>query len=80
MAMGPVDSAVLTGVVVSTGRWANGKSLDMRVFVGAAVFAVGLAVINSQNQRLASQFALLVLVAAVFAYGPAIVKKLGLTK
>ena len=78
MAMGPVDSAVLTGVIVSAGRWSQGKSLSMRTFIGAGTFAVFLAVINANDQDLASKFALLVLVAAAFAYGPDIAEKLGL--
>lgn len=78
MAMGPVDSAVLTGVVVSTGRWAQGKHLDMKLFTGAAVFAIFLSVMNAQSPDLASKFALLVLVAAVFMYGIPVSQKLGL--
>jgi len=70
----------MTGVLVVAGRWANDKPLDIRVAVGTAGLALFLAVINSSSPELASKFAVLILVSAVFLYGPGIVKKAGLTK
>lgn len=74
------NSAVLTGVVVTAGRWANNKPLEMRVVVGAAFLALGLAGLSAVNDELARNFGVLILVAALFAYGPAIIDKTGITK
>jgi hypothetical protein len=78
--MNTTNAVLMTGVLVVGGRWASDKPLDIRVAVGTAGLALFLAVINSSNPELASKFAVLILVSAVFLYGPAIVKKTGLTK
>lgn len=78
--MGTTNSVVLTGVIVSTGRWAENKPLEMRVVVGATFLAVGLAALGSVNDKLAQQFGVLILVAALFRYVVPIIKKTGITK
>lgn len=74
---GPV---VLTGMVVTAGRWSQGKTLTMRIVVGGAVLAIMLAAIGEANEELAGKFAVLVLAAAVLTYGVDIAKKTGLTR
>lgn len=78
--MNTTNAVLMTGLVVVSGRWASGKPLDIRLAVGTAGLALFLAVINSSSPELASRFAVLVLVTAVFMYGPTIAKKAGLTK
>lgn len=78
MAISPAGSIALTAVTVTTGRWAQGKILSARPVVGLAFTAVIIAVMSEANYEFAAQFALLILVASVFVYGPAISKKLGL--
>lgn len=78
--MDTTNSAVLTGVTVTVGRWAEGQSLDMRVVVGSAFLAVGLAGLGAVNTELAQNFGVLILVAALFRYGVSIINKTGITK
>lgn len=78
MAFSPVNSAVLTGVTVTVGQWSQDKGVTINVVVGSAIFAIGLAAINEAAPDLASKFGLLVLVVALFMYGPAIAWKLGM--
>lgn len=78
--MNTTNAVVMTGLVVVAGHWANGKQLSVRVAVGTAGLALFLAVLNASSPELAGKFAVLVLVGAVFLYGPGIVKKTGLTK
>lgn len=78
--MNTTNWVLLTGLVVVAGHWANGKPLDIRLAVGTAGIALFLAVINASSPELASRFAALVLIGAVFIYGPGIAKKTGLTK
>lgn len=78
--MGTTNSAVLTGVIVTTGRWAENKPLEMRVVVGAAFLAVGLAALSAVNDNLARNFGVLILVAALMRYTIPIVGKTGVAK
>jgi hypothetical protein len=78
--MNTTNAVLMTAVVVVAGRWANEKPLSIRIAVGTAGLALFLAVLNSSSPDLASKFAVLILLAAVFQYGPGIVKKAGLTK
>lgn len=78
--MSATNSAVLTALFVTGGRWAKGDKLDVKVFVGAAVYFVGLSVMSNMDTRLAQDFGLLVLVGAVLVYGVPLMQKLGLLK
>lgn len=80
MALGAASSAVLTGTVVTAGRWSEGKQLSMRVIVGATFLAVGLSVLSELNPDLGSAFGALILVAALLRYTVPIVRKTGLAK
>lgn len=75
--MDTTTAAVATGVVVAIGRWSQKKKFDSKVIVGTAVVALFLAILGSSNEKLASQFAVLILVAAVLTYGVDIGKSLG---
>lgn len=78
--MNTTNAVVLTSVVVVAGHWANDKKLSIRVAIGAGALAFGLAALDQSSPELASKFAILILVAAVFMYAPGIAKKAGLTK
>lgn len=75
--MDTTTSVIATGLVVTVGRWSDEKKLDVKMFVGFGVLAVFFAVMQSANDKLAQQFALLVLVTAVLLYGVPIGKKIG---
>lgn len=70
-------SVMATGIVVTVGRWSQEKKLEFRIFVGFGFLAIFMAVMQSGNEKLAQQFAALVLVAAVMYYGVPIGQKLG---
>lgn len=78
MAISPVNAAVLTGVTVTIGQWSQDKGLTINVVVGSTVFAIVLAGMNEVSPELAGKFGLLVMVIALFMYGPAIAWKLGM--
>lgn len=78
--MNTTTSTVLTAVIVTTGQWSQGKSLSIRIFVGMGMVAIFLAVIAEADAEMAQKFGALILIAAVFLYGPSITKKLGFTK
>lgn len=78
--MNTTNAVLMTSLIVVAGRWANEKPLDIKLAVGTAGLALFLAVINASQPELASKFAVLILLSAVFLYGPGIVKKAGLTK
>lgn len=76
--MDTTQAAVLTGIVVTAGEWAkNDKGPSIKIVVGATVLAFMLAGLSAVNDKLGSQFAVLILVGAIFAYAPDIVSKLG---
>lgn len=78
--MNTTTSAVATAAIVGAGRWAEGKPIDLRIAIGATVFAVGLSLIGNSNQELASKLALMVLIVTMFKYVPTIGRKTGLSR
>lgn len=78
MAFSPINAAVLTAGTVTIGQWSAGNPLTPRYIIGGAFLAVSLAAMNEMSEKLASQFALLILVVTVFRWGPAIFHKFGL--
>lgn len=77
--MNTTNSVVATAAIVTVGKWSNDEPLTPRIFVGGMFLALGLAMMEQANQKLASRFALLILVAATFSYVPSIAYKAGLT-
>lgn len=79
--MDTTTSVVLTGVVVFTGQWAKkDEGPSIKLVVGGMVLAVMLSAMSQSNDKLASQFAALILVTAVLMYARPIAKKLGYSK
>lgn len=74
--MDATTSAVLTGTVVTVGRWSQGKGLEAKVVIGAGVFAIGLSAIASGQPEFAGKLGALVLVGALLTYGIPIAKAL----
>ncbi len=74
--MDATSGLVLTGAVVSVGRLAEGKGVDLRIWVGVVVCAYVLATVDGVRPKLASQISLLILVTAVLTYGLKIAQKL----
>jgi len=68
-----------TGIIVLAGRWANDKPIDVKTAIGIGVYALGIAGLAATNEKLASQFATLVLISAGFLYVIPLASKLGLT-
>jgi hypothetical protein len=73
--MNTTSAAVLTVVVVGTGRFAEDKPFDPKLAIAAAALALSLAALSQANEPLASQFGTLILVGAVLRYGVSIGKK-----
>lgn len=71
-----IPTVVLTGVVVTAGYWADNKLLNIRIAVGLTVYAIALSYLDNFSPELASMFAALVLVAAVWTYTPTITSHL----
>jgi hypothetical protein len=72
------SSLMLTGGIVTLGRWAEGKPLSMRVVLGAGFVALMLAGVSNADKEFGRKFALLILVIALYAYGPPILTRSGL--
>lgn len=79
--MDTTTSVVLTVVIVSVGQWAKKEgSISIKLVVGMMVLAIMLSALESGNEKLAKQFAALILVGAVLVYAVPITKKLGFAK
>lgn len=81
MALDTTTSVVATGIVVFTGQWAKkDEGPSIKLVVGGMVLAVMLSAMSQSNEKLASQFATLILVGALLTYVVPISKKLGYSK
>lgn len=80
MAMDTTSAAFGTAVIVTAGQWAkDGKGPSIKVIVGMLFLAYFLTLMSQGNPKLASQFAVLILVGALITYTIPITNKLGLT-
>lgn len=70
--MNTTDIIVVTALVVVAGQWAENKPLSMRIGLGAAFAAIGLAVLTRMDSGLGTGLAVTALVAATLNYGPAL--------
>lgn len=78
--MNPTSAVVLTGTITAAGTWAQDKQISIRTFVGTGVLAIILAAMGEVSPELASQFGLLIVVAAALYYTIPIAKGLGYTR
>lgn len=78
--MNTTSAVMLTGLLVVGGYWSQDQKLNLRIAIGVVALALFLSVLDGYSPDIAGKFAVLVLITAVFLYGPAIAKKAGLTK
>lgn len=78
--MDNTTAAVSTVIVVTAGRWADGKGLEAKIVVGGGVYMIMLSVIDSGQPKLAGQIATLVLVTALLMYAVPLFEKMGYGK
>lgn len=76
--MDTTTSSLLTGVIVVSGQVANGKGVNMSVVIAVLFLAMVLSIMGDANSDLARKFGLLILIVALFANGPAILKGLNI--
>lgn len=79
--MDTTTSVVAAVLIVAVGQWSkkDGK-ISIKLVIGMMFLAIFLSALSSANEKLAQQFAALILVGAVFTYFMPIAKKLGYTK
>lgn len=76
-----VTSVIATGLIVVLGQWVKSEEVSIKTFVGMGALIVFLAVMQDINSKLATQFAVLILVSAVLIYGVPVGQKIaGLAK
>lgn len=79
--MDTTTSVVAAVVIVAVGQWAKKDGeISIKLVVGMMFLAILLSALSSANEKLASQFAALILIGAVFTYFLPIAKKLGYSK
>lgn len=79
--MDTTTSVVAAVLIVAVGQWAkkDGK-IGIKLVIGLMFLAIFLSALSSANEKLAQQFAALILVGAVLTYFLPIAKKLGYSK
>jgi hypothetical protein len=76
----PVAAALVTGAMVIAGKWSEGKAPNINNAVGVAGIALGLALMDQANEKLASTFAWLIVLSVTIVYFPKIARGTGLAK
>lgn len=71
-----VTALVATGIIVTLGQWSKNEKVSIKTFVGMGALIVFLAVMQDINSKLATQFAMLILVSAVLIYGVPVGRKI----
>lgn len=75
--MNPISTALITGALVTLGKWSRGQSLNVDNAIGVVGIAVCLAVLELMDERISSAFAVLIVVSVAAVHLPEIVKALG---
>jgi L-lactate permease len=75
--MNTTQTVVATAAIVVAGRWQQEKPIDVGIAVGGGVFAIGLSILSNFNEEFAKLMGYVVLVAALYMYGPTLANKLG---
>lgn len=78
--MNAVSAALIAGALIVAGKYANGKTPNLENGIGVAGIAVGLALLEQANKKLASSFGWLIVLSVAIVYIPRIVKATGLAK
>lgn len=77
--MDTTTSTLLSGLIVIGGQVSEGKGVSLKIIIAVLFMAMMLSVMGEGNAKFAQKFGLLILVCAVFGYGPSILDKTGLT-
>lgn len=77
--MNTTHTVMLTGGIVTVGRWQRGQPLSTRVVIGGTFLAIGLATLSNFDADFARLMSYAVLLAALYEYLPALVKAAGFT-
>lgn len=77
--MNTATSVVIAGGLAALGTWVRDKQVTFKMVIGIGMLALFLSVIAEYNAEFAQQMAVLVLVGAVFMYGPELMTALKLT-
>jgi hypothetical protein len=77
--MSPIVAAATVAAMTTLGRWARGKGLTIDTVVGLVGVALGLAVIEQANAKLARGLGALVVIGVAAAHLPILLDQTGLT-
>ena len=77
--MNTTQTVVVTGLIVVAGRWQKQEPIDVSIAVGGATLAVGLGILSNFNEPFARLMGYAVLLAALYAYLPGLIRALGFT-
>ncbi len=75
--MNTTQTVVATAAIVVAGKWQKGESIDVRMAVGGGVLAIGLSILSNINEEFARLMSYVIIVSALYVYGPALVKAIG---
>lgn len=75
--MNTTNIVLLSTIINIAGRWAQGKTLTVKIGVGALFAALGLSAIANYNADLGKDLAMLILVASILYNGPAVFGAVG---
>lgn len=78
--MNPVTVALATGAMVVLGKWSRDQAPNIDNAIGVAGIAIGLALLDQIDARLARAFGVLILLSVAVVHLPEIAKKTGLVK
>ena len=75
--MNTTNAVLLAALLTVSGQWARKKPLTAKIAVGAVFTALGLAAISNADEKLARDFATLILVGSVLYNGPVLFAAVG---
>jgi hypothetical protein len=78
--MNPVSAALISGALIVAGKWSDDKAPNINNAIGVAGIAIGLALMDQANEKLATSFAWLIVLSIAIVYFPKIAKGTGLAK
>lgn len=78
--MNPVATAMVSGGLIVTGKWARGQAPTVQNGIGIAGIALGLALLEQFNVGLSRSFGALIVISLAVVHLPTIVKELGFQK
>lgn len=67
--MKAINLTIIAVVIAAAGTWSRKKQVSMPMIVGGTVVSLGIVVLDEMSPELARNFALLMLAAAMGAYG-----------